>query len=65
MAVKLYIHLFHEVDCPGQCVRVDLDDLVLADVELLDPLVLQDGSKHGLRLLLVWVVAGQQPHSLD
>ena len=60
-----YDYLFHEVDSPGQCVRVDLDDLVLADVELLDPLVLQDGSKHSLRLLLIWVVARQKPHSLD
>ena len=58
-------HRLHVVDHPGQGVRVDAADLVLADVQLPDGLVLQDGPEHGLGLLLVRVVSGQQLDPLD
>ena len=63
--MSLSPHLLHRIDSLGEGVRVDFVDLVLADVELPDTLVLQDGGEHGLRLLLVRLVEREQPDSPD
>ena len=54
----------HVGDRSGQGVGVHATDLVLADVELPDGLVLHDSPKHCLRLLFVRMVSGQQFESL-